>query len=62
MNLWNVGNGMPDKANDRRQGADPPKNVAGSTGTHASDECLSKADAARSLERPVFATQSHLCW
>jgi hypothetical protein len=37
MNLGNDGNGMPDKWNDcRRRGADPPKNVSGSTGTFSS--------------------------
>src|SRR5712691_2656340 len=39
INLGNDGNGMPHNRNIRRRGADPPKNVSGSTGTDSSVDC-----------------------
>ena len=42
MNFWSVENGMPDKTNARRLGADPSKNVSRRL---MQDEYLSKADA-----------------
>ena len=41
-NSGNDGNGIPFSPNDRRRGANPPKNVSGSTGTNSSSELSEK--------------------
>ena len=52
-NLGNDGNGIPFNEHDRRRGADPPKNVSGSTGIESSVENsknVSKPEIARATQ------------
>jgi hypothetical protein len=48
-NLGNDGNGIPFNEHDRRRGADPPKNVSGSTGIELSVESSKKSVKTRKL-------------